>query len=239
MSADAIEISGLVIARGSKKAVDGVSLTLAPGRITALLGPNGAGKSTLVLGVAGVIPIASGSVGYGVRPLIGLGPDRVRALGIAAVPEGHRTLSTLSVDDNLLAAGPMMSSSELKSAVNGAYLVFPELAERKQQIAGSMSGGQQQMLALAQALVARPKFILADEMSFGLAPIVVRRLMRVVQDLAARGTGILLIEQFTQVALSLAHEAHVMSQGRLTFSGEPATLQANPDILHRAYLGSA
>jgi branched-chain amino acid transport system ATP-binding protein len=168
--------------------------------------------------------------------MAGQAPEAIRSAGLAAVPEGHRVLTGLSVHDNLLAAGFGHGAKEAEAAVEDVYGVFPELAERKAQRAGSLSGGQQQMLALGQALVARPKFILADEMSLGLSPLIVKRLMGVVVKLAEQGTGILLIEQFTNIALKIAHHANVMSRGKLTFSGEPARLIDEPEILHRAYL---
>lgn len=231
-----ITIRNLTVRRGNTLAVDNLSLTLDTGRITALLGPNGAGKSSLVLALAGMLPIESGSVEIDGRLVAAKSPEIIRAAGIAAVPEGHRVLSGLSVHDNLLAAGFGHKAADADAAVDDVYRLFPELAERKAQRAGSMSGGQQQMLALGQALVARPKFILADEMSLGLSPLIVKRLMGVVVRLADQGTGILLIEQFTNIALKLAGEANVMSRGRLTFSGSPETLASAPDILHRAYL---
>lgn len=231
-----VVISGLSVRRGSKLAVDDLSLTLEAGRITALLGPNGAGKSSLVLALAGVLPVEKGGVEIGGRPMGGRAPEAIRAAGLAAVPEGHRVLTGMSVHDNLLAAGFGHRANDAASAVADVYGIFPELAERKAQKAGSMSGGQQQMLALGQALVARPKFILADEMSLGLSPLIVKRLMGVVVKLAEQGTGILLIEQFTHIALKIAHHANVMSRGRVTFSGEPQRLVNEPEILHRAYL---
>ena len=231
-----VVISGLSVRRGNKRVVDDLTLTLEPGRITALLGPNGAGKSSLVLALAGVLPIEKGAVEIAGRSVAGQAPEAIRAAGLAAVPEGHRVLSGMSVHDNLLAAGFGHSAGVAADAVEDVYGVFPELAERKTQKAGSMSGGQQQMLALGQALVARPKFILADEMSLGLSPLIVKRLMGVVVKLAEQGTGILLIEQFTHIALKIAHHANVMSRGRLTFSGEPHRLVDEPEILHRAYL---
>ena len=229
-------ISDLSVRRGNKVVVDGFSLALEPGKITALLGPNGAGKSSLVLALAGVLPIEKGDVLIGGRAVAGQAPEAIRAAGLAAVPEGHRVLSGMSVHDNLLAAGFGHKARVAVEAVEDVYAIFPELAERKAQKAGSMSGGQQQMLALGQALVARPRFILADEMSLGLSPLIVKRLMGVVLKLAERGTGILLIEQFTHIALRIAHHANVMSRGRLTFSGEPQRLVDEPEILHRAYL---
>ncbi|NBB47831.1 ATP-binding cassette domain-containing protein [Rhizobium sp. CRIBSB] len=232
----ALEIAGLTVRRGVKRVVDDVSMSLKPGTVTALLGPNGAGKSSLVLALAGALPLEAGFVQIGGRRLSGLGTEAVRAAGVAAVPEGHRVLSGLSVDDNLRAAGHAHSRTELERALDEIYSIFGELAERKNQRAGSMSGGQQQMLALGQALICRPKFVLADEMSLGLAPLIVKRLMGVVERLAREGTGILLIEQFTAVALSLADHAIVMSRGRFAYSGEPDRLISEPDILHKAYL---
>ncbi|KAA3509815.1 ATP-binding cassette domain-containing protein [Agrobacterium vitis] len=231
-----LHIRNLKIRRGVKLAVDDLSLSLEPGKVTALLGPNGAGKSSLVLALAGVLPVEGGHIEIDGRPLVGASPNLVRAAGIAAVPEGHRVLAGLSVDDNLRAAGHVHSKVELARALDEIYAIFGELAERKSQRAGSMSGGQQQMLALGQALICRPKFILADEMSLGLAPLIVKRLMGVVTRLAQEGTGVLLIEQFTAVALKLADVAHVMSRGRLVYSGDPAILERDPEILHKAYL---
>jgi branched-chain amino acid transport system ATP-binding protein len=231
-----LEIANLSVRRGVKRVVDDVSMQLTPGKVTALLGPNGAGKSSLVLALAGALPLEAGTIVLGGRSLSGASTQVVRSAGIAAVPEGHRVLSGLSVEDNLMAAGHGHSKAALAQALDEIYAIFGELAERKNQRAGSMSGGQQQMLALSQALICRPKFILADEMSLGLAPLIVKRLMGVVARLAREGTGVLLIEQFTAVALSLADEAHVMSRGRLAYSGEPETLVKDPEILRKAYL---
>lgn len=231
-----LEVRNLVVRRGGKIVVDTLSFTLESGRITSLIGPNGAGKSSLVLSLAGVLPIDAGTVDLDGKPLAGASPEAVRRAGVAAVPEGHQLLAGLTVEDNLLAAGFHHSPADARAAIAEVYGVFPELAERKTQRAGSMSGGQQQMAALGQALVARPKFILADEMSLGLAPLIVKRLMKVIERLATRGTGILLIEQFTGVALQLAAEAHVMARGRFSYSGTPQPLIDRPDILHKAYL---
>ena len=231
-----LTVSHLSVMRGQKSVVDDVSLRLETGRITALLGPNGAGKSSLVHVLAGLLPAAAGEIASDGASLVGRSPEAIRGAGIAAVLEGHRVLSGLSVDDNLQAAGFNQSRLMLKGAVGDVYDIFPELAERKGQRAGSMSGGQQQMLSLGQAIVCRPKFILADEMSLGLAPLIVKRLMSVITRLASQGTGILLIEQFAHVALKLATEVHVMSRGRLNYSGAPQPLIDDPEILHRAYL---
>jgi branched-chain amino acid transport system ATP-binding protein len=231
-----LAITELVVRRGRKTVVDGLSLALASGGITALLGPNGAGKSSLVLALAGVLPIERGQFTCDGKELAGQPPESIRAAGVAAVPEGHRVLSLLTVEENLRSAGFQLSATDVKASADEVYGIFPELAERKGQKAGSLSGGQQQMLALGQALVSRPKFILVDEMSLGLAPIVVKRLMGVLDTLAERGVGILLIEQFTHLALKHASHAHIMSRGRIRFAGETAEIVRRPEILHDAYL---
>jgi branched-chain amino acid transport system ATP-binding protein len=233
---DALTISGLRVARGAKVVVHDVDVTVHPGQITAMLGANGAGKSSLVLAVAGVLRPLAGSVRIDGQELTGRSPQTVRAAGVAAVPEGHRVLTALTVRDNLLAAGSMHGKAALRAAVDDAIDVFPELAERLDQRAGSLSGGQQQMVALAQALVCRPKVLLADELSLGLAPLVVKRLAGVLRTIADRGTGVLLIEQFTTVALSLAADAVVMERGRRVWEGTAEHLRAHPELLHAAYL---
>jgi branched-chain amino acid transport system ATP-binding protein len=207
-----------------------------PGKITALLGANGAGKSSLVLTMAGVLPATSGTIALDGRSIVGLRPEAVRASGVAAVPEGHQVLNDLSVEDNLKVAGSHLTRAQLRSALDVALDTFPELRERLQARSGNLSGGQQQMVALAQAIIARPRYLLADELSFGLAPVVVARLVPVLERLAAQGIGVLLIEQFTHIALKIAHKAYVMERGRICFAGEPRELVSNPEILHGAYL---
>lgn len=239
LASGALKVENLTVRRGNKVVVNSVSLGIQAGKVTALLGPNGAGKSSLVQALAGVLPIDGGRVLLNGRDITRESPDVIRRRGVAAVPEGHQVLTTLSVDDNLKAAGSMLSRGELDASLQEVYAVFPELAERRSQAAGTMSGGQQQMVAMAHALICRPMFMLIDEMSLGLAPIIVKRLMDVVQNLAARGVGILLIEQFTQLALRLADHACVMSRAELEFNGSPEILIANPEMLHSAYLGVA
>ncbi len=231
-----LRLTEIVIDTPQRRVVDTVSLEVPGGEIVALLGPNGAGKSELVLGVAGMLPM-SGSISIDGKPLATHEPEAVRAAGIAAVPEGHHTLGGLSVLDNLRASGANLNSRDLEMEVENAFDVFPELRRLSGQKSGSLSGGQQQMVALAQALVCRPKFLLIDEMSLGLAPVVIERLVGVVQSLKKKGIGILLIEQFTQLALDVADTCYVIAQGRICFSGKPDTLRSDPSILERAYLG--
>ncbi|NRQ31134.1 ATP-binding cassette domain-containing protein [Nonomuraea sp. NN258] len=220
-----LTVGGLTVRRGGREVLREVDLEVPPGQVTALLGANGAGKSTLVLTVAGLLRAESGSVRAGDDELTGLRPERVRRLGVAAVPEGHRVLGSLTVADNLRVAGP---------ATGAALEAFPELTELAGRPAGSLSGGQQQMLALAQAIAGRPRYLLVDELSFGLAPAVVARLVPALAALAADGVGVLLIEQYTQLALDLAERVHVLDRGRVTLRGTPEELR---DKLHSAYLG--
>ena len=180
--------------------------------------------------------MARGTVTVGGTAITGAKPDRIRASGVAAVPEGHQVLTQLTVAENLAVAGSLLSPSEADAALAEVFSVFPELAERRQQLAGTLSGGQQQMVAIGHALMARPNYILIDEMSLGLAPLIVKRLTQVVAALAAKGMGVLLVEQFVEVALSLASEVLVLRKGVVRLSSDPATLRADPDLLSAAYL---
>ena len=231
-----LRIQTLSVVRGRKTVLHEVDLDIQPGRITTLLGANGAGKSSLVLAIAGALPAAGGNVVLEGRSITGLRPEIVRGLGVAAVPEGHQVLGDLTVEENLKVAGSYLSRAALTSGVREAFDTFPELREKLNARAGDLSGGQQQMVALGQAIVAKPRYLLADELSFGLAPVVIARLTPVLEQLAAKGVGVLLIEQFTHIALKLAQYAYVMERGRVCFAGEPDELIRNPDILHSAYL---
>lgn len=233
-----LKVSNITIKSSARTVISDVSLELAKGEIVALLGPNGAGKSELVLGIAGVMPLASGAVAVNDAFVNGAGVQAIRAAGVAAVPEGHQVLGGLSVIDNLRAAGPMLTPSERDAEANNALEIFPELRDIQNQAAGSLSGGQQQMVAIGQALVSRPQFLLIDEMSLGLAPVIIDRLIGVIRDLREKGIGILLIEQFTQLALDIADRCYVLSQGQIQFEGSSAQLKTDRQILERAYLGT-
>ena len=161
--------------------------------------------------------------------------DEIRRRGIATVPEGHQVLRELTVRDNLLVASGGLSRGEMNAAIDRVLGLFPELKEKLQQPAGDLSGGQQQMVAIAQALIVNPRFLVIDELSFGLAPTIVARLVPIIRRIADSGIGVLLIEQFTQLALALAHHVYVMSRGTVSYDGEPGKLRDDPDILHRAY----
>jgi branched-chain amino acid transport system ATP-binding protein len=232
----ALSVTGLTVARGGKQVIHGVDVEIPPGKITALLGANGAGKSSLVLSIAGALPVERGQIVLDGKPIKGLRPENVRRLGVVAVPEGHRVLTELTVEENLRVAGTVLNRRELEDAVARALETFPELKPRFAARAGTLSGGQQQMLVLGQAIVSQPRYILADELSFGLAPMIVARLVPVLEAFAAEGIGVLLIEQFTHIALRISHHAYVMERGHIRFSGAPDALRQNPDILHSAYL---
>jgi branched-chain amino acid transport system ATP-binding protein len=210
-----LTVSNLTVARAGKTVIHGVSLEIAPGKITALLGANGAGKSSLVLSIAGALPVERGEVLLDGKSIKGLRPENVRRLGVVAVPEGHRVLGDLTVEENLRVAGTALKRRELDDAVERALATFAELKPRLSVRAGALSGGQQQMLVLAQAIISRPRYILADELSFGLAPMIVARLVPVLETFAANGVGVLLIEQFTHIALRISHYAYVMERVRL------------------------
>lgn len=229
-----LDIKNLSVLNEGKPVVTDVNLSVAPGEVTAILGANGAGKSELVLAVAGVLPVVGGSVSVDGDEITNKGPDVIRRAGVAVVPEGHHVLTRLSVNDNLRAAGSMLTNG-MDQALADTYQLFPELAERKDQIAGTLSGGQQQMVTLGHALMSRPKYILIDEMSLGLAPLIVKRLMGVVQDLKAQGVGIILIEQFTDLALEISDHAIVLRGGKQHFNGLPKTLKQQPELLDAAY----
>jgi branched-chain amino acid transport system ATP-binding protein len=235
---EGLSISRLRVMRGGREIIHGVDLEIAPGRVTALLGANGAGKSSLVLAAAGALPTHSGVVTVDGEPITGLRPEHVRRKGVAAVPEGHHVLTDLTVAENLSIAGYRLERSKRDAGIDAALETFPELRAKLTSRAGTLSGGQQQMLVLAQAIVDRPRYLLADELSFGLAPVVVARVVPVVTQLANQGIGVLLIEQFTHIALRLAHHVCVMERGRIRFSGEPDALRQNPAILHSAYLAA-
>lgn len=235
--APVLKVDDLRVESNGKAVVEQMSLDVKAGEIVALVGPNGAGKSELVLAIAGVLPKSSGSVMVAGKEVAGLKPDRIRLAGLAAVPEGHQVLPGLSVIDNLRAAGSMLDDAGLDKGVREACDLFPELDRLLPNRAGLLSGGQQQMVALAQALVGHPKVLLIDEMSLGLAPVIIERLLEAVHKLAARGVGVLLIEQYTHLALELADRAIVMYRGRLRFSGAARELRDKPEILRSIYFG--
>ncbi len=235
-SGDTLTLTGLVVQRGARDVVREASLEVPPGEVTALLGPNGAGKSSMVLAVGGVLPMKAGSVKVGDRELAGRRPERIRKAGLAIVPEGRRLLPELTVADNIQVSTYALSSADAKAGRSRALELFPELEKRLGNQARLLSGGEQQMVVLAQALVSRPRFVIIDELSLGLAPVVVQRLIPTIRQVAESGIGVLLIEQFASVALGLAKRAYVMEGGRIQYEGTATELRENPNLLHSAYL---
>ena len=238
MAESDLTVHNLFVARGGRPVLRDVSISVAPGEITALLGANGAGKSTLVLTIAGVLPALRGNISYGAVQLLGQSPDAVRRHGVALVLEGHPVLTGLSVHDNLAAAALMHTRRDADREIEAALEIFPELRQRLATAAQNLSGGQKQMVVIAQAMISRPRYLLIDELSFGLAPAIVSRLAETIQAIARRGVGILLIEQFTTLALSLTKRAYVMERGAVAFAGSSEELRRHPEILHGAYLAS-
>jgi len=235
-TAETLSIDGLSVARGGRTVVREVSLDIAGGEVTALLGPNGAGKSSMVLAIGGVLKPLGGKVLLDSRDFAGRRPERIRGAGIAIVPEGRRLLPELTVAENLRVATYTLPSADAETSRKQALDLFPELEKRLEYPARSLSGGEQQMVVLAQALVSRPRFVIIDELSLGLAPVVVNRLVPTIRAIAESGIGVLLIEQFATVALGLANRAYIMEGGRIRFSGEASELRKNPDLLQSAYL---
>jgi len=237
----ALELRDLTVERGGRAVVRQVSVEIPAGQVTALLGPNGAGKSTLVLAVGGVLKPAAGSVlldtpGQTPEDLTGRRPERIRRAGVAIVPEGRRLLPDLTVEDNLRVASYVLTREQAQAGREKVLGLFPQLGQRLAALARTLSGGEQQMVVLAQALISDPRYMLIDELSLGLAPVLVSRLIPVIRTIAESGTGVLLIEQFATVALGLANHAHIMEGGRLRFSGPAAELRDNPALLRSAYL---
>jgi branched-chain amino acid transport system ATP-binding protein len=235
-TSEVLRLDGLTVARAGRAVVRDVSLEIPQGEVTTLLGPNGAGKSSLVLAVAGVLPAERGSIKVGDDELVGRRPEKIRAAGVAVVPEGRRLLPDLTVDDNLQVATYSLPSGAARERRAYALELFPELQARLEARGRSLSGGEQQMVVLAQALVSQPKFILIDELSLGLAPVVLKRLIPTIRTIAESGVGVLLIEQFATVALGLANRAYVMEGGDIQFSGLASELREKPELLQSAYL---
>ena len=233
-----LEIKGLFTAYGKIEALKGVDLSVENGRITCLLGPNGAGKTTLMMSIAGILQPRRGSIRLGDEELVGLSPAKIVAHGVALVPENRLVFPQMSVQENLRAgAYQRRDKAAIFQDIDRMYERFPRLLERREQLAGTLSGGEQQMLAVARALMSRPRVLLMDEPSLGLAPLVVADIFRIIGELNRDGTTIFLVEQNAHMALQVAHHFYLMEQGRVTFSGTPGEL-AEDEVIHRAYLGT-
>jgi branched-chain amino acid transport system ATP-binding protein len=234
-----LSIEGLETRYGNVTALKGVSLEVRPGEIVGVLGPNGAGKTTTLLTVIGLLKPAAGRIRFMDRDIAGLPPDRVVSAGIGLVPEGRWILASMSVRENLLMGAYSRRDGEAAVAheIDRVSEIFPILRERQGQRAGTLSGGEQQMLAIARALMARPRLLMLDEPTWGLAPLVIEEIMRVIKQLNEAGTTILLVEQNARQALAVVQRCYVLEVGNVVFSGTPADLKGEP-LLTRAYLGA-
>ncbi len=237
-----LEVKDLHAGYGLAEVLQGASLSVAKGTVVALIGANGAGKTTTMRAISGLITPTRGEVLVDGKAVQGLGANKVARLGVAHSPEGCKVFAPLSAEDNLLLGAfpwlPRFFGFRRKAAGDLArvYDLFPRLAERRHQLAGTLSGGEQQMLAIGRALMARPKLMLLDEPSMGLAPVIVQEVFRTIQRLKAEGMTMLLVEQFARAALEVADHAYVMERGRIAVEGTPAELSRDERVL-AAYLG--
>ena len=238
-----LSVEELYAGYGTSEVLAGVSLEVNQGAVVALIGPNGAGKTTTMRAISGLLKPASGRVVIDGTPVQGMDASRIARLGLAHAPEGRRVFGTLSVEDNLLLGAysrlPRFFGYHGKAAhdLDRVFALFPRLMERRRQSAGTLSGGEQQMLAIGRALMANPKVILMDEPSMGLAPIIVEEVFSTICQLKKEGITLLLVEQMARMALEVADYAYVMERGRIVVAGVPEDLRKNERVLS-AYLGS-
>lgn len=231
-----LEVRQLSCGYGSVTVVHGLDLDVMPGQITALLGPNGAGKSSAIMAIAGHTAVKAGGITFEGESILDLSPaDRTR-LGIAIVPEGRRVFPDLTVSENLLVGGYVRSKAEASSNEDRVLTLFPRLKERHRQRAATLSGGEQQMLAIGRALMASPRLIMIDELSLGLMPAMVDLCINAIQSLTQQGIGVLLVEQNTHRAIAVADHVTVLVSGRMAFSGNSDRVRNDPNFADK-YLG--
>lgn len=231
-----LQVQDLHVAYGKAEVVHGVSLEVRRGEFVVILGRNGAGKSTVLHAISGLIPKRAGHVRFAGRDITQLAPRDIVRTGVVQVLEGHRVFHNLSVEDNLLVGTYAHAPLGDRRKLDRIYAMFPELAERRHQMASRLSGGQQQILAVAQGVIGDPQLLILDEPSSGLAPLVIDRILDVSSQLCARGLAILLVEQLVEKALRHAHYAYLLETGRVATSGAAQQLRES-DVIHRVYLG--
>lgn len=232
-----LKVDNLVVAYGGIEALKGVSIQVPEGKIVTLIGANGAGKSTLLRTIMGLVKPKSGSIDYDGIAINGLNSQQIVQNGITLVPEGRRVFANLTVLENLKIGAYMRSDKDgIEKDIKWIYNLFPRLEERSWQMAGTLSGGEQQMLAVGRALMCRPKVLIMDEPSLGLAPLVIKDIFRIIQEINKQGMTVLLIEQNANMALKIADIAYVLETGKITMTGTGQELLENPDI-KEAYLG--
>jgi branched-chain amino acid transport system ATP-binding protein len=236
-AAPLLEVRDLHVAYGHVEAVRGVSLSVAEGSIVTLVGPNGAGKSSILSALAGLVRPAAGTVRLAGRDVTGLPAHRAVAAGLSLVPEGRAILGRMTIEENLVLAGERRRPpAELREAMEEQYRRFPVLGARRRSAAGTLSGGEQQMLALARALLAKPRVLLLDEPSMGLSPILVQQVFETIRSIHLEGTTLLLVEQNARLALAVSSHAYVLERGRLVLEGPSSALREDPRV-QAAYLG--
>ena len=231
-----LKVSDINVYYGAIHAIKGVSFEVNPGEVVTLIGANGAGKSTTLQTVSGLLHSRTGSIEFLGENLMGVPAHKVVAKGLAQVPEGRRVFLQMTVEENLEMGAYTRSGGDIDADLDKVYAYFPRLMERRRQIAGTLSGGEQQMLAMGRALMSRPKLLMLDEPSMGLAPILVEQIFKIIQTLHEAGTTILLVEQNAQAALSIADRGYVLETGKIVTSGTGTELLASPEI-KKAYLG--
>ena len=237
MSTTLLKVSGLEVAYGGIQAVKGVSFEVRQGELVCLIGANGAGKTTTLKAITGIQASADGEIEFMGRSIKGQGAWNLVEQGLVMVPEGRGTFARMTITENLqMGAFVRNDKDEIEADIQKVFGIFPRLKERAAQLAGTMSGGEQQMLAMGRALMARPKVLLLDEPSMGLSPIMVDRIFEVVADIHSRGTTVLLVEQNASRALGLANRGYVMESGEITMTGEAKALLSDPKV-RAAYLG--
>ena len=236
MSQALLHLTDVHVRYGQALAVNGVTIEVHPGQVTAIVGPNGAGKSSLLKAISGLIPIQQGQMVFSGESIVGLRPKDLALSGIAHVPEGRRIFAKMSVLDNLLLGAYLRQSKDVAPALQSVYAAFPRLQERLGQRAGSMSGGEQQMLAIGRALMSAPRLIMVDEVSQGLAPVVVQEVYRQLKRLSAQGMTVLMVEQNARLAFELASQVYVMEQGSVVAHGPTEELAQSVHV-RNAYLG--
>jgi branched-chain amino acid transport system ATP-binding protein len=231
-----LKVSGLKVAYGGIQAVKGADFEVRQGELVSLIGANGAGKTTTLKAITGTQPVAGGSIEFMGHSIKGQGPWDLVKQGLVMVPEGRGTFTRMTITENLQMGAYLREDDEVQADIDKVFGIFPRLKERALQLAGTMSGGEQQMLAMGRALMARPKVLLLDEPSMGLSPIMVDKIFEVVADIHSRGTTVLLVEQNAQRALQLANRGYVMDSGEVTMSGDAKVLLDDPKV-RAAYLG--
>ncbi|GFO63545.1 ABC transporter ATP-binding protein [Geomonas paludis] len=231
-----LKVENVSVNYGAIKALQNVSFQINQGEIVALIGANGAGKTTILNTISNIVPSVGGKITYLDKEITKLPPHEIVKLGISQVPEGRRVFAKMSVLENLEMGAYTRSDNEVASDMEKIFQRFPRLNERKKQPAKTLSGGEQQMLAMGRALMSRPKLLLLDEPSMGLAPMLVEQIFQIIQEINASGTTILLVEQNANMALSIAHRAYVLETGEVVLQGDAKELASNPEV-RKAYLG--